>query len=155
MKNVYTIVLSVLYFSILVGLIGCNGRNGTGEGIEVSNAENVFEELLGSNSSQALKFCSANVYQSEIIAFLNACYQDKDRVSYTFITPHGTEWTFAKEYLQMSEDEEFVWFKTFPSGFTRGHIPSAGEYLAEGYIITKTNPQTNKTCIVRLFAKKI
>ena len=155
MKNVYATVFSVLCFCILVSLSSCKGKNGTGEGIEVSNPEKIFEELMGLNSSQALQICGVNVYQSDILAFLNTCFQNENRVSYTFITPHGEDWTFAKEYSQMSKDEEFVWFKTFPSGFTRWHTPSEGEYLAEGYIVTKINPQTNKTFIVRLFAKKL
>jgi len=54
----------------------------------------------------------------------------------------------------MDEDEKFVWFKTFRSGFSRGHLPSAGDYFAEGYLICKTDPETNKTRIVRLFAER-
>jgi hypothetical protein len=154
-KFLKILTFCAIIFTVSVILSGCDSM-GSGVGKEVDSPDELIWDILGAGYSERLELCAETVKMSEVKQFLDICYQGKERVSVTTISPnHNDAGRYSHVYVSMDEDEQFVWFKTFMSGFTQGHLPSAGDYLAEGYLICKTNPKTNKTCIVRLFAESL
>ena len=154
-KFLKIITFCAIIFTVSAILTSCDDA-GTGIGKEVNRPAELIWDILGADYSKRRELCAETVKMNEVKKFLDVCYQGEERVSITIILPNGEDaGQYSQVYASMDEDEEFVWFKTFRSGFSRGHLPSAGDYLAEGYLICKTNSKTNKTCIVRLFAERL
>ena len=149
MKRIF-FIRNVSLCLLLAFLITSCEVYGTGEGKTLDTPYSFVAELLTSTFAERCKLFDQTVQMGDVKKFLDICFQKSDRVNLAIIRPNTDDaGMYTEEYMSMSEDEQFIWFKTV----IKRSMDSPETPIAEGYLICKTNPETNKTYIVRFGAK--
>jgi len=148
---VKNVAIFTLCSVVVLSTVGCETDVGTGLGVEVSDGYFLLMGLLGAGSSEARDYVDKTVKMKDVKNFMDVCYQSETTVSATIIYPNTNDaGRYTERFLDLDEEENFVWFRTFISFGSR-----EGPSLAEGYLIYKTNTETGKKYIVELFAEPL